>query len=59
MSKKGLHEVGDIVSECSVYECKPCKDVGLDIKETLSTGEYFPQCSGCGETEIWCKSSEC
>jgi hypothetical protein len=55
MDNRGLYCVGDVVEEYGEYECKVCDDLGIEVKETLKTGDCFPECSCCDDTEIWYK----
>lgn len=54
MERKTLHAVGTPVPKCGVYTCDTCEDVlGIEVKEVLKEGEYFPKCSSCENISIW------
>lgn len=57
MESKELFQVGDRVSECGIYKCDVCEDLGIEEKEILKQGDFFPKCSSCGDIEIWKRES--
>jgi len=53
MVKKILHWVGTPVPECGIYQCDVCHELGIEEKEILKQGEYFPRCKSCDSSGVW------
>lgn len=51
------YQVGDRVIEDGTYECEVCDEsLGKKVKVDLKKGDYFPNCSDCGDIDIWRKA---
>ena len=57
MGTENIYHAGETIPETALYECKTCGDAKRPYKLRLKKGESFPPCEGCGQKEVWEKSS--